>query len=327
MLRSRYFWIGGSALLVLILALGIGSLMMGGSNMSSYDRSYTMESAPTLQATSVAVGAVAAPSRGYADAADGIALVTEEESAAPAEAQERVILRDANLSVIVEDTVATIERITTLANDSGGWVVTSNTRTNNSSGGTYTTGSITVRVPAEGLDDALDIIREAATEVTQEQVNGRDVTEEYVDLSSRLRNLEATESQLAEIMESAYSVEDVLAVQVELSQVRGNIESIEGRLRYFDEASAYSSVTVSIREEVPSIGEVQVNYWNPFQTAENALGTLVILGQMAVDGLIVLVIIGLPILLVGGGIVWGLWKLFRRGRRRTSTAPATPENN
>lgn len=317
MLKSGFFWIGGGVLLVLIGVMGLSSLLLSG--MADVGTANYAPSAQMIQAT--ALPTQAAPGRVADDASSGeVALVTEEDADGAAPAQERIILRNANLSLIVEDTAATISRIAALANDSGGWVVTSNTRANTSSGGTYTTGNITVRVPAAGLDDALATIREGALEVTNEQVIGRDVTEEYVDLSSRLRNLKATEDQLAEIMESAYTVEDVLAVQNELTRVRGDIESIEGRLRYFDEAAAFSLVRVDLRERVPAIGEVQVDYWNPGDTVQTGVGALVVVAQTVTDGVILLAIVGGPILLVVGGVIWGGWRMWRRGRREASPA-------
>lgn len=261
--------------------------------------------------------------------ADGALAMTSGAAAnAPAEVpnqQQRIILRDANLQITVEDTEATIGNISTMANDMGGWVVTANSSTTirGSDGAEITNGSVTVRVPAERLDEALTTIRDGAVSVDGETVNGRDVTEEYVDLSSRLSNLEATEEQLVEILETAYTVEDVLAVQRELTTVRGQIEQIQGRLRFFDEAAAFSSVSVTVREQVPSVGNVEVAGWSPLQTAQNAFGSLIVVGQFLADSVINLAILGVPALAVLVAVVWTARRVMRRLRGRNTVTPAT----
>lgn len=232
--------------------------------------------------------------------------------------QQRVILRDANLRIVVEDTAAAQDAISTLAEDLGGWVVSANTqRLTNAENVAYSSGTIIVRVPSDQLDSVLETIRGLALEIENEQVSGRDVTEEYVDLSSRLTVLESTETTYLNILDSAETVEDVLAVQQQLSDTRQEIEVIEGRLRFFDQSAAFSSVTVNIRERVPSIGDVQVAGWNPGDTLQNAFGTLVRVGQFAVDAAIMLVIVGVPSLLLLSLVIVGLrrgWRLLRRGR-------------
>jgi hypothetical protein len=121
-------------------------------------------------------------------------------------------------------------------------------------------------------------------------------------------------------MRSATSVEDVLAVQRELTSVRGEIESIQGRLNFFDEAAAYASIRVEVLPRALSPIASQQLGWNPANTAENALGTLVQVLQFLADGLIVLLVIGLPLALVVGipGLI-----LWRRRRRSGTLQPAS----
>lgn len=296
---------------ILLGVAGLAACGLAGPSMDEVQYSANTSAQPEMEESAGLV----------ADETDG---VTRSTTALDAPQQERVILRDASMQIIVEDTEATIDVISTMANEMGGWVVTANSSAHTRSDDvTYTNGNITVRVPAERLDEALNTIREGALDVEREAVNGRDVTEEYVDLSSRLSNLEAAEAQLVEILESAYTVEDVLAVQAELTTVRGEIEQIEGRLRYFDEAAAFASVAVTVREKVPQLGNVQVAGWSPGGTAQNALGVLVVIGQFVVDAAIVLVIVGAPMGVALGVVVWGarrVWRAVRGGRKVTPTA-------
>src|SRR5690606_34749274 len=153
-------------------------------------------------------------------------------------------------------------------------------------------GTIVVHVPAERLDEALSQIKSGALKIDNENITGDDVTQQYVDLSSRLENLQASEQQLREIMDKAVRVADVLEVQRELTNVRGEIEVIQGRLNYFNEAAAFSSISVSVIPQPPGPVEVQTIGWNPGTTAENALGALVSVLQSLLDAAITVVIVG-----------------------------------
>ena len=107
--------------------------------------------------------------------------------------QERLIIRTADMSITAADTEATLNRIAAMADSSGGWVVNSNIY---QSSDTYKSGYVTIRVPSEGFQSVLDAIAGLAVEVSGLSTSGQDVTEEYVDLSARLSNLEATAARL-----------------------------------------------------------------------------------------------------------------------------------
>lgn len=302
-----------TSLLLIIVGLLLGSVRLNNNTQNlSYE---TFRSASAV--------AVLAPSS--APMSDGITLQTgysggesymnpgqtQEEPTTESDASERIILRDATLTISVENSAEAISLIGSMAEELGGWVVSANT--NHSSA--YQYGNVVVRVPAESLNTALGRIHEASVQVTQEIINGRDVTEEYIDLSSRLENLQVAEEQYQAILATAYKVEDVLAVQAELTRVRGDIEALQGRLRYFDEASRYSSITVNVTDYVPTVGTVNVSRWNPLETLENAFGNLIALGQGTVDALIQVVVIGLPTLLIVLLIARVGWTIARWGWR------------
>ena len=86
-------------------------------------------------------------------------------------------------------------------------------------------------MPAENFDNVMRSLRGLAVEVTSESTSSKDVTEEYIGLSAKLHNLEATEEQLLRLMEKAEKVEDILSVQRELSRTRGEIEQTNGRIQ------------------------------------------------------------------------------------------------
>jgi len=104
---------------------------------------------------------------------------------------ERLVIKNASISIVVSDPADTLDEIITLAEGMGGFVVTSNLwQTTLSNGATVNQASITIRVPAQKLDEALRQIKSGPGEVRYESISGEDVTSQYTDLQSRLRNLE-----------------------------------------------------------------------------------------------------------------------------------------
>ena len=162
---------------------------------------------------------------------------------------QRMIVRTSDMTMVVSDIATALDKITKLAEDSQGFVVSSNQWKEN---GTLL-GTITIRVPSGVFDSAMATLRVMADEVTSENTSAQDVTAEYVDLSSTLKNLQATEAQLLEIMKKAVTVDDILAVQNQLTNTRGQIESTQGRMNYLEQTSATSLITVSLTQSKLSV--------------------------------------------------------------------------
>ncbi len=157
---------------------------------------------------------------------------------------ERMIVRTGQMSLVVEDIPAAIDKITRLAESYKGYVVSSRTWRE----GERLRGTITVRVPAGDFGNVMKSLSELAVEVVSQSTSSKDVTEEYVDLSTKLKNLEATEQQLLRIMEKAEKVEDILNIQRELSRTRGEIEQTKGRMQYLERTSATSLIEVTLEQ-------------------------------------------------------------------------------
>jgi hypothetical protein len=144
--------------------------------------------------------------------------------------QERIVIKNATLDIEVEDAREIGAAISGLAEAIGGWVVSSNISSYEGQiYSDYTQGTVTIRVPADEFDMALEQIRGLGLDVRAESITGEDVTDEYVDLNSQLENLRASEDQLRQIMDRASTVNDVLTVRTELERVLGDINVIEGR--------------------------------------------------------------------------------------------------
>jgi PKD repeat protein len=157
---------------------------------------------------------------------------------------DRMIVRTGDISLVVEDVTAAIEQIKGYATTFEGYVVSSSMWKN----GEKLAGSITFRVLAEQFDNALAALRGMAVEVTYENTSSQDVTEEYVDLTASLSNLEATEQQFLVILDKAETVEDILNVQKELSRVRGEIEQTKARMQYLEQTSSTSIIYVQLEQ-------------------------------------------------------------------------------
>ncbi|MFC1977448.1 DUF4349 domain-containing protein [Chloroflexota bacterium] len=162
---------------------------------------------------------------------------------------DRMIVRTGDVALVVEGVPVAIDQITNMADGFEGYVVSSNVWKE----GERLVGSITIRVAAEHFDDAMRALRGLAVDVTSESSTSRDVTEEYVDLSAKLQNLEATEAQLLRIMEKTETVEDILNVQRELSRTRDEIERTKARMQYLERTSATSLIQVRLEQSTLDI--------------------------------------------------------------------------
>lgn len=249
--------------------------------------------------------------------ADGL-LFTETEAQQPGEPQtggERVILQSASLTLIVDDPALKMEEAQMLASEFGGWVVSANA-TRSGDEARLSSATITIRVPAARLNEALARLKNGVGRVDAESISGQDVTSQFIDLTSRVNNLRAAEEQLQIIMDEARRVEDVLTVYNELIRVRGEIESIQGQLNYYAEAAAYASISLTLRA-TPATPPLEITGWRPLETARNAFQALVDLLQGAADVMIAVVVFAGPLLVVFGLPAWLILR-----RRRVSSMNA-----
>lgn len=228
----------------------------------------------------------------------------------------RLIIRTADMRIVVLDTEEALARIAEMAESSGGWVVDSNVFQSTE---TAKTGYMTIRVPAAGFQSALDAISGLSEEVTELRTSGQDVTEEYVDLEARLGNLEATAERVRGFLDEARNVEEALSVSQELSRLEGEIEQIKGRMQYLDQSAAFSTIAVSVTPD-ELVQPVSSSGWRPAVVVQDAVDALLQGLQSLANIVIWLVITVLPIALLIGLPIALLVYLVRR-RRRNHTAP------
>lgn len=251
--------------------------------------------------------------------------------AQPLPADKRLVLRNANLTIVIDDPAQALNTISQMAESMGGFVVTSNLyKTTSSQGKEYPEAAITIRVPSDKLNTALDqihkLVKNPEQDISNENITGQDVTKEYTDLTSREKNLEQAEAQLREIMASATKTEDVLAVYNQLTQIREQIEVLKGQIQYYEESAALSSIAVTLHATA-SVQPLEIAGWQPVGVARNAVQALINTMQTAASVAIWLVLYVLPIALlifiIARLLLWGYRRTIKN--RKTPT-PAPPSN-
>jgi len=217
---------------------------------------------------------------------------------APDEVQ-RIVIKNASISIVVDDPTTTLDTVSKMAEDMGGFVVSANLYQRELDNDlTVTQASITIRVPAKKLNQALGLIRGSSEQdPLNESIESQDVTRDYVDQKSRLRNLEKTEAQLSKIMEEADETEDVLAVYSELARVQEQIEVTKGQIQYYEQSAAMSIINIEILPN-EAVQPLTIGGWQPVGVAKSAVQSLINALTFIVDAAIWIIIFVLPILLV-----------------------------
>ena len=231
---------------------------------------------------------------------------------------ERVVIKNASLEIVVDAPDQSMQSISRMAEEMGGFVVSANLyKTQTSDGQEVPRASITIRVPAEKLDAALERIEAESDRLPlNKNINSQDVTSEYTDLDSRLTNLDAAEEQLMQIMERATRTEDVLNVFDQLTRVREQIEVIKGQMQYFENSAKLSAIHVElIPNEV--IQPISIGGWEPVGVVKDAVQTLIVALQGLVNIAIWLALFILPIVLIIGIPLYLIIRGVRRRRKRT----------
>ena len=190
-------------------------------------------------------------------------------------AEERMIIRTGEISLVVEDVIDARDKLAQLAVRFSGYVVSSRISGEEQD----IRGMISIRVPDDKFEQVLTELRDLAVRVTSESTSSQDVTEEYVDLESRLKNAEATESQYLVLLEKARDVEDILRIYDSLSRVRGEIEQIKGRMQYLERTSSMGLIEVRL-EPVATARPLVRAGWSALEALKSAVRGIVIFGQV-----------------------------------------------
>ena len=226
---------------------------------------------------------------------------------------DRKIVKTAELGIRAEDVRESAAQAQQVAAQFGGSVLSSQI----DGGDGSTSAALVLSVPSPEFEKALDELRGIGKEVTADTVSGEDVTEEFVDLESRERNLLAAEQSLLKLYDRARSVNDALSIERELTNIRGQIEQVQGRMQYLEERTAYSQISLNIQ---PVARPTPPSAWSPAHVVSRAwdasLGVLQALATVVLSG----IVFGwwlAPALVVG--FVW--WRRRTRDSNPAATGP------
>jgi hypothetical protein len=301
-------------------ALAILSLLMAGC--AAANRSSVPMEAPNVVVEHQAVESVS----GALPSADKSAYAQDQS----ATSVDRLVIKNASLSIAVDDPLKSKDNITYMAEAMGGYVVSADVYQQTLSNSTKVPQvAMTIRVPAEKLDAALATIKNETTQpILSENESSQDVTADYTDLNSRLVNLQAAEAQLQKIMDTAVKTEDVLAVYSQLVSVREQIEVIKGQMQYYERSAALSSISIQLTANA-AMQPITIAGWQPKGVAKEALQSLIHALQSLASFGIRAGILYIPVLLVIfvplGLIAWGIYALVKRVRRPKVALTPTPE--
>jgi hypothetical protein len=296
---NKILKIGGLVLGALIVCFGLFTI---------FDSFNGNKFSPTeVVAPSVAIDEVGAPSSlsknssvGVATSADYAAsgggrmvgaplAVAPEPSPAPVE---KKIVKNGNLNLKINAVDEAVVKITEIAKNEGGEIFASNFYQSSKN---VKSGVLTVKVPVANFEKTFAEIKSVANLVIRESTAGQDVTQEYTDLKAQLVNSQAEEQSFLKILAQAQKIDDVLAVTREVSRVRGEIEQLQGSIKYLESQTDMSVISVSLTEDA---NITVADSWRPIQVAKEAVNLLLKDLQNFVDFVIRLLIVGLPLLLL-----------------------------
>jgi hypothetical protein len=292
--------LGASALVLLVLAL---------ASCGSYETK-SDDSGVSVGREPAGVDSPAGSGENLAQSSEGAVSVTEDPAALGDFG--RKIVKTADLGLRSEEVRESAAQAQQLTASAGGTVLSSQVYGSDDS----VAADLVFSVPSEEFERVLDELRGLGQKVTTDSVSGQDVTEEYVDLQSRERNLRATEESLLRLYDRAGNVEEALSIQRELTTVRGEIELVQGRIKYLDQRSAYSQITLNI-QPVTSPPPPKPT-WDPGEIVERAWDASLAVLQVMATAIISAVIFGwwlAPVLI--GGLLW--WRRRNRGSRTAAT--------
>lgn len=313
-----------TSLVIIVVILLFGSVSGCGASEA------TQSASPLMNAV--------APSGGVADSAYLMAEVAPA-TAAPVEAEAnaafaqgvvqdgaafaRKVIARATMLLVVDDAEPVVEQIQVLMDTVGGYVANANLYKSDYGEDARLQGTLTLRVPADQLEGVMAQLEAMAVDVNNKTLNREDVTDQYSDIEAQLRNLAAAEEELREMLAEVRAKpnakpEDILTVYNHLSNIRNQIEQLQGRKNMFDNLIGLSTLDLTLTPNLITLPVVEEG-WQPSAVVRDALRELVSTLQGLGDMAIWLGIYLLPvaiIILIGGWLLWMIlrtvWRLLRR---------------
>lgn len=227
-----------------------------------------------------------------------------------------MIIRNANMSLVVRDAADVLQKVNSLVDAKGGYVADTRQWKERE----QVRASATLRVPSTQLMPILAAIRGMAIRVESESVTAQDVSQEYSDLGAQLRNLQAAETELRELLktvrERTQKASEIMEIYDEITKVRGQIDQIQARVQYLSQMTNLSTITLELVPDVLAAPVVEPG-WQPVATVKNASRSLLNSLKGVVDALIWVVLYILPLGLIFvalGLLVRAVWRRIRKDR-------------
>ncbi len=305
-MNKLFSWIKNNKLAAFLIALIAGYIIYNNfllklvstaqyspANYSSYGRSNQMLDTVSMEKSSIGI--------------------PTPEAAPTTDTEERMVVRNSNLSLVVNNVSEAQDQILNRVKTLGGYMVSTSLKNPQEAA----TATITVRIPEEKLDQALEYFRNVSTKVVSENLYGKDVTDEYIDIDERLDAYNKTKVKFETILEQAEEVEDLLTVQKELINLQQKIDSLKGQQKYLEQNAALSKVTIYLSTDEYSLPYTPSETWRPkviFKKAVRSLiKTLRGIGSLAI-WLGVYSVLIIPVIVI-------IWLI----RKRKKNKPSSPE--
>ena len=307
-MKVRWFFAG-----VLITTLGLAAC--GGDDVEGDDDDGGGSLTESRGANSAGATPAAPASGQVADASTGAG----DEPLAALDPTRKIIFT-ANLALSAGDVNRTFSDAMDLARSNGGYVEKSQFSNDREENGRRS-ASMTIRVPVQNYDSLVSSLRTInGAEVDTEGSNSNEVTEQYIDLESRLRNLERTEQQYLELLTKAVNIQEILTVQDRLSSVRSQIEQILGRLKVLDNQTDFATVNLTIAPLLAKVEAPNDKNWTMTGVLVESWERSLEAARYAAAGMVILAVatawLGVPLVL-------GVFAVRRYRRKPAAPVPVS----
>ncbi len=265
-----------------------------------------------------------------ADASGGVVYETGvQATTGEALYKDRLIIKNAEIKLLVQNTDVSLDGVTQIVGDVQGYIISARIWYQDYYGQNYKYATLTMGVPADQFELALRRLRGLAVRVLDETASGEDVTDKYVDLQSRLRNLEVTRDRIQGFLEQAKTVDEALRINQELSNIEAQIEDTKGKINYYSNRAAYSTITVHLQPDLPPVVATPtptltptptptlapirpLRPWDAGRTFQKAGNALIVAYRAVIDLTIWILMVIMPIFAPPVLIGWLIWRLVRR---------------
>jgi len=224
-------------------------------------------------------------------------IMPPSESAPNANIKNRLVITNSYLSLQVSKVAVVQKQVIKKAEELGGYMVNSSIENPSD----VASATVTVRIPSKQLENALQYYRSLSIKVISENLQGDDVTDQYVDFAAQLKTYEKTKAIFEQMLDKATNIQDILEVQREIINVQSSIDSIKGQMDYLKKNAEMAKITLYLSTDELALPYAPTDTWRPSvifkQAVRSLVGTVRRIGSLAI-WIGVYAIIWVPILLI-----------------------------